>query len=234
LAPADVGADALASTAPRAESGLLKSGNGCGGYAFGFRNWLTSPSYNASLGLSTTKPLVYITDSNSGGPVSNGLVVGQAAVAATEALTSTHSASAIANAKTATVRVLPTANYPDGIVQVTLTNASISCRSGAAVTAAYDLTVQYPGGSKTISYVTGGSVVPSLPNPATIPVLVGTVTHALSEYLQWDVSLGPNQEQNGASSIDHVFGLSVPESVAGNGGFGVQLGALSCVAADNR
>jgi hypothetical protein len=60
------------------------------------------------------------------------------------------------------------------------------------------------------------------------------VVRKLSDYLEWDVSAGVSESTSGAQSIDHVFGLSSPESVVGPGGVAVQLGSLSCTAADNR
>jgi prepilin-type N-terminal cleavage/methylation domain-containing protein len=242
-APSNVGADALASGAAATSAGLLRNGGGCEGYAFGFRNWLTAPANAPGLGLSTARPQVYVLDGTAGGgDLALGLGRGGAAVSATDALTATHDATAVATSTFEQIGILPTVNHPNGLVTATLTSARIACRSGVPVTASYRLTVTYPKHngapgereSTTIDYTTGGSVVPALPSPGGISFVEGGSTRLLSDYLQWDVATTVAQDQSGASSIDRVFGVAVPDSVVGNGGFGLQLGSLSCVAADNR
>ncbi len=238
VVPSDNTTDVTATTgSTTSRSGLLSSGNGCKdtlsgiSYAFGFRNWLATPTY--SLGLSTVKPLVYVLDPNSGGGLAGGRALGEASVTATDVLSSTRSSSAMARASVATVRMLPTASYPDGLVSAKLNSSQLVCKSGIPVTAGYSLTVNWPGGSKTISYPTDPA--PVLPDPSTISFTDGGVVRKLSDYLTWDVSKGVKEAgTTGSHSIDRVFGLTSPESVVGPGGLSVELGSLSCAAADNR
>ena len=238
VVPSNNTTDVTATTgSTTSRSGLLASGNGCKDtasgihYSFGFRNWLSSPTY--TLGLSTAKPLVYVLDPNSGGGLAGGRALGEASVTATDVLSSARSASAMARASVSTVHALPTASHPNGLVTAKLTSSQLVCKSGAPISASYNLTVAWPGGSKTISYPTDAS--PSLPDPGTISFVEGGVTRQLSEYLSWKVSKGVQESATtGSHSIDHVFGLTAPESVVGPGGLFVELGSLSCAAADNR
>lgn len=231
--PSDTVADVTATSGVKtAQSGLLNSGNGCQSYAFGFRNWLTTPSYASALGLSTVSPLVYVKDPNAGGSLSSGRALGEAAVSGTDILAIPHTASAIARASTDTVFMLPTLNFPEGLVTAKLTSSKVVCKSGSPVTAAYSLLVSWPGGSKSINYPS--ATAPSLPDPASIAFTEGGQLRKLSDYLEWSVSPGVTESTSGAQSVDHVFGLTSPESVVGPGGVAVQLGSLSCTAADNR
>lgn len=233
VVPSDNTDDVAATTGSRtARSGLLNSGGGCKSYAFGFRNWLTAPAYASALQVSDVSPLVFIKDPNAGGDLSNGRVRGEAAVTATDILKVPRTASAMARAAVATVHMIPTTERPEGLVTAKLTSSELVCTSGVAVSAKYDLTVTWPGGSKTISYP---SAVPSLPDPATITFFEGGIARTLADYLAWDVSTGVTESTtSGAQSIDHVFGLTSPESVVGPGGVAVRLGSLSCSASDSR
>jgi hypothetical protein len=207
------------------QAGLLNQGGGCQSsvnsesYAFGFRNWLTTPAYNSALGLSAARPLVYVLDPNAGGGLATGRLLGEASVSGTDILASPRSASARAKARVSTVYMLPTTAYPTGLVRAKLTSSSLTCKSDGTVTGAYSLDVGYPGGSKTITYPS--STTPSLPDPATITWTEGGVGRNLGQYLNWSVSAGVTESTTGARSIDHVFGLTSP-------------GSLSCSAADNR
>lgn len=235
IAPSDAAPDATGSTSATTSSGLVQGGSGCGGYAFGFRNWLTTPAYSSALRLAADRPLVSVANANGASDLATGLAVGRAAVSATDASTSGHTSTANTGASTAVVSILPTIDRPGGLVTAKLNSSSLSCTSEAAVVAKYNVTVTYPGGSVTLAYdSTTGVAASALPLATGISFLEGGVTHRLSEYLEWDVSTGAVEGSNGERSIDHVFGLSVPDSVAGNGGFGVELGALSCIAVDNR
>ena len=214
-----------------AQAGLLNAGNGCSGYAFGFRNWLTVPAY--VLNLSTAKPLVYVDDVGGGGTLAAGRALGEASVTATDITTVPKSASAMARARVNTVHMLPTVERPGGLVTAKLNSAQVVCVAGAAVAGSYSLEVAWPGGSKTITYPS--AVPPSLPDESSITFVDGGVTRLLSDYLEWTVSSGVDpSETSGAQAIDQVFLLTSPESVVGPGGLSVQLGALSCNAADNR
>ncbi len=226
--------DVTASTGTStSQSGLLNSGGGCQSYAFGFRNWLTAPAYAADTGLLTSKPLVYVLDPNGGGSLSNGRALGEASVTGTDILTLPHSASARAAARVSTVSILPIAGYENGLVTAKLTSSQVICKSGSPVSGSYELTVTWPGNSKTIKYPSVDPV-PSLPAASSISFPVNGVTKTLAQYLDWDVSLGVTESTSGAQSLDHVFSVTSPDSVVGPGGLSVQLGTLSCTAADNR
>ena len=212
------------------KAGLLSSGNGCAGYAFGFRNWLTSATY--SLGLSPLKPLVFIDDVTGGGSVAAGPVLGEAGVTATDLTAVPSNASSFAKASVGTVRMLPTTERPGGLVTAKLTSATVVCVAGSPVTGSFSLDVTWPGGSKTVTYPS--AVVPSLPDESLITFVDGGVTRRLSDFLEWSVSSGVTESASGAQAIDQVFRLTSPDSVVGPGGLAVQLGALSCNAADDR
>jgi hypothetical protein len=234
VVPSNNTTDVTAAGVQTAQSGLLNSGNGCSGYAFGFRNWLTTPTY--TLGISPAKPLVYVEDpTGGGGTLAGGRALGEAAVTGTDIVTVPHTASATARARVSKVHMLPTAERPEGLVTATLTSSKVVCKAGVPVSSAYALTVTWPnGGSKTINYASGGPT-PTLPAPSSIAFTDGGVARTLADYLEWSVSTGVTESTtSGAQSIDQVFGLTSPASVVGPGGLAVQLGSLSCNAADDR
>lgn len=238
VVPSNNTPDVTASGSTTSQAGLLNQGGGCQSnlnsesYAFGYRNWLTTPAYNSMLGLSSGRPLVYMLDPNAGGGLSTGRLLGEASVSGTDILTAPHTASARAGARVDTVHMLPTTAFPAGLVKAKLTSSSLTCKSDGTVAGAYSLDVAWPGGSKTIT--SPSSTAPSLPDPTTITWTDGGITRKLSDYLSWSVSAGVTETNTGARSIDHVFRLTSPDSVVGPGGLAVQLGALSCTAADNR
>lgn len=234
VVPSNNAADVTAGTATTAKSGLLNTGNGCNSYAFGFRNWLTVPTY--ALNLSAVQPLVYIKDpTGGGGSLAGGRALGEVSVTGTDIVTVPHTASATARARVSTVHMLPTTERPNGLVTATLTSSKVVCKSGVAVSGAYSLDVTWPGGSTTINYASGGGSTPSLPAPSSISFTDGGFTRTLANYLEWSVSDGVEQSNtSGAQSIDQVFLLTSPASVVGPGGVSVQLGSLSCNASDDR
>lgn len=235
LAPSDVGTDATLSTAGTAKAGLLRSGTGCDGWDFWFSNNVAGTQvYDPNYQLRTDKPLVGILDSTGSSGVDGGVVASEAAVGGTADTAIPHFTSGKAVVKTAGVRILPTSFRDGGLVKVTVTSATLACKSNAAVNAAYSLAVDYPGGTATIN-VSSAGVSGTLPDPSTISFTDSNGTpRLLSEWLSWQLTTSVAQSSNGIWSLGPILRVTVPPEVVGNAPMTIEIGNLSCAASDNR
>jgi hypothetical protein len=211
--------------------------------------WFSNaPLPSTHLMLSTTQPLMWVDQTTGSVPVAQG----------TGYLTSTggttHSASAGATAKALTLKMFSTSFAPQGVVQVTLTSASVSCTSNGTtgtVTPTYSASLSYwtPGGYVTVALdQTQGTSPLAAVNLATTQVGTDALGQPvyLGDYVaSWD-SLGASGVTSG-KTVDgdgnHVEGayegvvqLTTKPMRAGDltSTAGVRLGTLSCIAEDNR
>lgn len=236
VAPSNAASDVFTTaTTEVARGAVLRNGSSCAGYAFGFRNWFDTPGFAAGLGLSDLKPMVYVSDVTGGDQTADGVLRGSGSVSGTSLMTSSRSTSARAGAVTLPVHVLPTASYGSGLVRVALQASSITCKSGGVARATFTLVVTHPAGTTTLTYDSSTmTTAPTLPDAASITFTEAGALRDLSQYLSWQVTPGLQEGDNGVRSLGTIFGLSVKDSVVGNGGFELELGSLSCVADDNR
>lgn len=231
LVPSDAVTDAAAPTAPRTRSGLVTSGNGCGGKSFAWRNYVEAPSYPAPYGVRNDIPLVHIDDVSGGGDLTGSPIAAGATVSATNLIASPRHVSSKATARTGIVRVMPTNNRSTGLVTVQLSQSEIVCKSGVAVSASYEVRLRWPG--VTTDQVFTMNNAASLPAPSSITFVEGSVTRNLGEYLTWGLATAVKEGTNGVRSVGPVFTLAGKAQAVGRD-FSLALGALSCVADDNR
>jgi prepilin-type N-terminal cleavage/methylation domain-containing protein len=211
--------------------------------------WFSNaPLPSTHLMLSGTQPLMWVDQTTGSVPVAQG----------TGYLTSTggatHSATAGATAKALTLKMFSTSFAPQGVVQVTLTSASITCTSNGTtgtVTPTYSASLAYwtPAGYVTVALDQTQATSPlAAVNLAT--TRVGTDSVGLPVYLgeyitSWDslTSAGATSGKTLDTDGKHVEGAyegvvqltSVPMRVGDlTSTAGVRLGSLSCIAEDNR
>jgi hypothetical protein len=211
--------------------------------------WFSNaPLPSTHLMLSATQPLMWVDQTTGSVPVAQG----------TGFLTSTggttHSASAGATAKALTLKMFSTSFAPQGVVQVTLTSASISCTSNGAagtVTPTYSASLSYwtPSGYVTVALdQTQGTSPLAAVNLATTQAGTDTLGQPvyLGDYLSnWDslTSAGATSGKSVDADGNHVEGayegvvqLTTKPMRTGDltSTAGVRLGSLSCIAEDNR
>jgi len=237
---------------------LAGSGNPCGSFAFNNQ----STTYTSALQLSTSLPLVRISDDNTVGNIG---ATGSAWVNATTDAVSPHSVKSGANASTTrAIQLFPNATFVTdglGLVDIKLTSSSIACSStvtsGAGAsqssTGSYSVTIDYwsptaPGAvnnrvSKTFTWTSSSGTGTADPlaaiDPSTIVVYQNgaTVLH-LSDYISsW--STARSITENPSSGVHQLSGIVSVASTAVRDGdpassVGLQVGNLSCVADDER
>lgn len=249
----NVGAS-LTSSMPQAASAaspVTSVLNGSGGQVFKLTN---HPSPESRLQIATGQPMLWI---SSGGPGNAATSTGY--MASTSG--GTHNATTVLTAQTKYVSLLPTTFAPDGIVRVKLTSATVNCTSNGAtpaVTGSYAAEVQFlrynPSGLGSYSYQTlAVDDTASVLTPAlltTVQVGFDPVTGSplmLSDYiLNWsnatDIAGSAQVISDGDGIQLDTPGLVSLETVAtrfsgvadATSTIGLQLGAFSCVAEDNR
>lgn len=236
LIPSDGGTDVRSASAKRVQAGVLVGGSGCSGYNVAFRpdaddSWSPPSTY----GVDENKPLVGVPDTGGSNTLSNAAVRASGQVAASPLVTTPIFSSAYASARTKQLTVLPVSGFSNGLVQVTLNSSSMTCVSGSTTSAAYDLTVNYPTGSQTITWSSATPTVPLLPAPATVAFTVDGVPRTLADYLSWSVASGVAEGTNGVSTFGPVMRLTINKAVIGTAtDVTLEMGVLSCVADDRR
>ena len=229
------------------------SGSGCSSYSALMSN---EPSPDSRLQIDTTKPMVFAT----GG---GGSTVATGAGWLASSAGASHVASFSGSAATGTFSVLPTTFAPNGLLQVTLNSAALTCQTGgtsatAGATPTYSATIKYwkyaaGGGSyQTLSLSSSQSADPLSPLLATdgtgVQVGVDSSGNALwlGNYIaNWASATSASLGQFG--KIDPDF-KSLTGSTAGvvsittmptrasdpTSSIALQLAPMSCQAEDNR
>ena len=173
---------------------------------------------------------LHIDDVAGSGTLDDGTVSAGATVTATDLLASPHQASAKATARTGVVRIMPTADRPTGLLTARLVASQITCKSGVAVDAYYELRLRWPG--VTTDQVSLANAA-SLPAPSSITFIEGGVTRNLSEYLTWGLATAVNEGANGIRSSvrsSRSAGRQRPWVAIS----APHVGDLPCVADDNQ
>jgi prepilin-type N-terminal cleavage/methylation domain-containing protein len=218
-----------------------------------------SSNYDSALGLNTDIPLIRMPNTSGASSVANA----SAWVTATTSQTSPHSATSGANiAASRWIALFPglTVNGNSfitdgmGLVDITLTSASLSCSSTVTAgstaaltsTGSYTATVDYwtTSGrqSQTFSWnsATGSSVDPlAALNPSAITVYQsgGTTLHLSDFIASWSSARAITQTStSGLHQINGVLNIATQPVRAGDpsSALAVQVGALSCAAEDDR
>lgn len=234
--PSDGGTDVSAASAKRVQSGVLVGGSGCSGYNLGYRPdadglWVPPAGY----GVDASKPLVAIRDSSGSSTLGNAAALATGQVTASQLVTAPIFSSSYASASTKSVEMLPVTGFANGLIRAQLNSSSVTCRSGAATAAAYNLQVIHPAGTTSISWSSTSGSVPALPDPSTITFTVGGVPHSLGEYLSWSVASQVSEGTNGVSSFGPVLRVTLHQVVTGTTtDTTIEMGVLSCVADDRR
>jgi len=155
-----------------------------------------------------------------------------------------HFAESGATATGVTANLLPTTFAPNGLVQVTMSNASLVCKTTGTTTtgtsSTYNLVVKYytPLGYITLPTLT--QLVPlTLPDPATI--LVNGLTTLGSYIKDWTVTTGAAVTASAAgnsvsANLNGVLHVNTqPTKVADpSSGISIDFAVLSCLAQDDR
>ena len=243
--------------------------NANGGATLGFRNKPSRPVNDrlALLAASTDSPVYIPTVSGSASMVS-----GHGWIESTPATSSGHSVTSGVQARLkagalgtdGTLRILPTSFAPNGLVQLTLTSASLTCTAtGASSTTplpSYSATLRYwkhntatgTGAYQNVTLTLGSTdPLPAL-NPANLAdrVQVGVASDGtplyLGEYIEsWgsltsSAAAGAGRVANNGNSVSsNIESLitirTVPvRSTDPTSGITIKVGAMSCLAEDNR
>lgn len=246
---ATTGGQVIVASPPSPATGRVRSNSTNGALNLGFRN---RPEDTSMPGFDIARMLVRIDETDTGA---------HAAVGSTH-LVSTggvgHSAEARASASTQTIKLVPTTFAPDGVVQLTLTSATLTCQTtGAAGTATADFSatvryLRYNSITNQNDYVTNAVNDEQVVSPLTAALLssVQITTNPgglanlvpLSSYVDsWGsltaatstISSPPRSVKSNLNGIVNVttkpVRLTDPDS-----GVAVQVGNLSCVAEDQR
>lgn len=254
LSVSTTGGQPLAGTAPAPVTSVLH-GSGLGGDYLQVSNL---PSTTSPLGL-TGGPVVRASASGCGG--SCRAVQGTGRLSSTGG--ATHAAGAyLEGAVEGTIAVLPTAQSPEGVVQVTLSALAVQCTSVAGAVPPGSAQVSYSGTLRHRTWSAENGYGYSAPIPlgttngtdplAAVPLtttLVGTDSVGtplrLSDYVRsWSSltstaaaasTVAATDGSTASVSIPGVFTLaSQPLRVDPASTIGVQLGAASCTAGDRR
>lgn len=226
---------AFASAALLANSG----GGACGTFGFGNQ----STSYDADLQLRTGVPLVHVADDTNG---NSEVVYGRAYVNASPETAATPFTSAGVRAgMIRSVDLLPTTFVGDsrGVVGVRLESAAMDCVStGAAPTASYTVSIDYWDGSSrqqllTFTWNSGSSASDPLASLNLSSISVGS-GKTLADYIaSWSFGTALSEgSTNGVAGLDAAIRVTTQPVRASDptSSFGLVLGAMSCVADDNR
>jgi prepilin-type N-terminal cleavage/methylation domain-containing protein len=238
-APSTVGT----TTTPAAFSSaslLANSGGSCG--TFGFGN--LSSSYDAALQLRTGVPLINVPDDTNG---NTEVLYGRTYINASPDTAASPFVAAGARAgMVRSVDLLPTTFVTDGrgVVSIKLDSARLDCLStGAAPTASYTVSITYWNGTSrqqllapfTWSSTTAATDPLAGLNLATVSVGGGKT---LADYIaSWSFGTSLSEgSTNGVAGLDAAIRVTTRPVRASDptSSFGLVLGAMSCVADDNR
>lgn len=227
----------VASAANQSLGQVKTTGGTCTGESnyLGFNN---NPGSNSMPSLDLTKKMLRIAPTGSGATA-----LGSSYINSTTG--SGHFVEAGSKASSLTLKILPTSFAPNGVVQVTLTSASLVCNtngSGATATGAFTASVAYfnliggtTPGYTTVNLTRGGAN--TLPTPSTVVVQAGVL---LSSYIAtWNalsVETTTSSVQSVTSSLAGIVAITTqPTRLAdATSNIAIQVGNLSCTAEDTR
>jgi prepilin-type N-terminal cleavage/methylation domain-containing protein len=255
LGPSDVGSGGLV------QANMLKNGGGlCNGLYF-TNQTSGAPATNPKLQLANDQPMVNVSDASGSGNLitSNGYVNATNAVGTAGAISSAASVGFVStrvqifrglsfvpqgqSVCSATGAASGTSACGNGLVNVFITSASITCKSQTTTTATYSgyLTYYTSTGWKSValSWTSGGSTTDPL---ASVNLSQQVATYngnpvLLSDYISsWSSARSISTSSDGSSALPGVVAINTTPTRTGDSGssIGVQLGNLSCVAVDNR
>ncbi|MFN2610209.1 MAG: prepilin-type N-terminal cleavage/methylation domain-containing protein [Actinomycetota bacterium] len=246
----------VASSANPAQGLVKRTGSGCNGGAgtpsnvnvnLGFSNLPDSTLFN----IDTSQYMVRV-DDTSGSPPS---VSGQAYLQSSGG--SGHSATSFGSANSQLIKILPTTFAPQGLVQVFITSASLTCTTNGTIgsaSAAFNITVNYwkrdplTGSSAYVS--TNLQQGNPLVSPLSVAVLNSTQVTVdgtglpvfLSSYIDtWNSLVNPisiisNPATSVTSNLGGIVQINTKPTRSGDptSTIGIQVGSLTCTSEDNR